>query len=188
MDVDSAQEIGEDKAKQKDEQDEDKADKDKKEKPPSHKALIAKMENLSLAEKETQRRIEKLSLILSGNKTIYLHLQFLMRNDHSDLLILKQTKDAVRVSICHTATVIANGFMHSGTTHDSFLRDNLEWLSRATNWAKLSATASLGVIHRGHETGSLALMQSYLPQVREEHQRIAKRPLNLVLSLTGLCQ
>ena len=31
-------------------------------------------------------------------------------------------KDAVRVSICHTATVIANGFMHSGTTHDQFLR------------------------------------------------------------------
>ena len=61
-------------------------------------------------------------------------LQFLIRNDKSDLLILKQTKDAVRVSICHTGTVIANGYMHCGTTHDSFLLDNLEWLSRATNW------------------------------------------------------
>merc|ERR1712168_1083978 len=54
--------------------------------------------------------------------------------------------------------------MHSGTTHDQFLRDNLEWLSRATNWAKLSATATLGVIHRGHEKESLSLMQSYLPK------------------------
>ena len=45
-----------------------------------------------------------------------------MRNDKTDPLILKGTKDAVRVSICHTATVIANGFMHCGTTHDSFLR------------------------------------------------------------------
>jgi 26S proteasome regulatory subunit N2 len=62
--------------------------------------------------------------------------QFLIRNDKSDLLILKQTKDAVRVSICHTGTVIANGFMHCGTTHDSFLLDNLEWLSRATNWCE----------------------------------------------------
>ena len=35
----------------------------------------------------------------------------------------------------------------------------MDWLSRATNWAKLSATASLGVIHRGHEKDSLALMQ-----------------------------
>lgn len=109
-------------------------------------------------------RVEKLSTILSGEKPIYLHLQFLIRNDHTDPLILKNTKDAVRVSICHTATVISNGFMHSGTTHDQFLHDNLDWLSRATNWAKLSATATLGVIHRGHEKESLSLIQSYLPK------------------------
>jgi hypothetical protein len=36
-----------------------------------------------------------------------------------------------------------------GTSVDTFLRENLEWLSRATNWAKFSATAGLGVIHRG---------------------------------------
>ena len=46
----------------------------------------------------------------------------------------------------------------------SYFRDNLEWLARATNWAKLTATASLGVIHRGHEQEALALMQSYLPR------------------------
>jgi hypothetical protein len=40
----------------------------------------------------------------------------------------------------------------------------LEWLARATNWAKLTATASLGVIHRGHEHEALLLMQSYLPK------------------------
>jgi len=40
--------------------------------------------------------------------------------------------------------------MHSGTTVDAFLRENLDWLGRATNWAKFSATAGLGVIHRGH--------------------------------------
>lgn len=43
-------------------------------------------------------------------------------------------------------------------------RENLEWLARATNWAKLTATASLGVVHRGHETDALTLMQSYLPK------------------------
>ncbi len=31
--------------------------------------------------------------------------------------------------------------MHCGTTVDTFLRDNLEWLKKATNWAKFSATA-----------------------------------------------
>lgn len=131
---------------------------------PKEEVAEIKKEDLSEPEQQRQGKLEKLSMILSGEKTIYLHLQFLMRSDHSDQLILKQTKAAVRVSICHTATVIANGFMHSGTTHDSFLRDNLEWLGNATNWAKLSATASLGVIHRGHENESLALMQSYLPK------------------------
>merc|ERR1719150_660604 len=113
---------------------------------------------------ELNTKIDKLVSILNGESPIYLNLQFLIRNDRTDPLILKQTKDAVRVSICHTATVIANGLMHSGTTHDQFLRDNLDWLSRATNWAKLSATASLGAIHRGHENESLKLMQSYLPK------------------------
>ena len=54
--------------------------------------------------------------------------------------------------------------MHCGTTCDSFLRDNLDWLSRATNWAKFTATASLGVIHRGHEKEALSLMSTYLPK------------------------
>ena len=54
--------------------------------------------------------------------------------------------------------------MSAGTTSDAFLRDNLEWLSRATNWAKFSATATLGVIHKGHVKQALQLLQPYLPQ------------------------
>lgn len=122
------------------------------------------IDSLTAAEKSHQQNIEKLIQILSGEVSIDLQLQFLIRSNHADLQILRATKEAVRVSICHTATVIANAFMHSGTTSDQFLRDNLEWLARATNWAKLTATASLGVIHRGHEADSLALMQSYLPK------------------------
>ena len=44
-------------------------------------------------------------------------------------------------------------------------RDNLDWLAKATNWAKFTATASIGVIHQGHETNALKLMSSYLPKV-----------------------
>ncbi|XKL67270.1 hypothetical protein PGB90_010690 [Kerria lacca] len=123
-----------------------------------------RVENLSVEEKIQQDHIQKLTSILSGEQSIELHLQFLIRSNKTDMLILKNTKDAIRVSVCHTATVIANGFMHAGTTSDQFLRDNLEWLSRATNWAKLTATASLGVIHHGHEHEALSLMQSYLPR------------------------
>ena len=43
-------------------------------------------------------------------------------------------------------------------------RDNLEWLARATNWAKFTAAASLGVIHKGHIKEALNLMSAYLPK------------------------
>uniref|UniRef100_A0A452GVC0 26S proteasome non-ATPase regulatory subunit 1 n=1 Tax=Gopherus agassizii TaxID=38772 RepID=A0A452GVC0_9SAUR len=113
---------------------------------------------------EPKDQISKMIKILSGEMAIELHLQFLIRNNNTDLMILKNTKDAVRNSVCHTATVIANSFMHCGTTSDQFLRDNLEWLARATNWAKFTATASLGVIHKGHEKEALQLMATYLPK------------------------
>ncbi|KAL8534546.1 hypothetical protein ACS0TY_010527 [Phlomoides rotata] len=44
------------------------------------------------------------------------------------------------------------------------LANLLYWLSRATNWAKFSATAGLGVIHRGHLQQGRSLMAPYLPQ------------------------
>lgn len=115
-------------------------------------------------EKTLADRMKKLHTILGGEVTIGLHLQFLIRNNKTDTLILKNTKEAVRNSVCHSSTVIANSFMHCGTTCDQFLRDNLEWLARATNWAKFSATASLGVIHKGHEKEALNLMSTYLPK------------------------
>lgn len=50
-------------------------------------------------------------------------------------------------SVCHSATVFANSLMHCGTTVDAFLRENLEWLKKATNWAKFSATAGAPLAH-----------------------------------------
>lgn len=131
---------------------------------PAADADAGKVEDLSDNDKVIQDRFTKLHAILGGEKTIALHLQFLIRNNKSDMLILKNTKDAVRNSVCHNATVIANSFMNCGTTCDQFLRDNLEWLGRATNWAKFTAIASLGAIHRGHEKEALNLMSTYLPK------------------------
>lgn len=120
---------------------------------------------LSPAEKTRQDRLGKLAVILHGETTIELQLQFLIRKNHVDPLILRYTRDAVRNSICHSATVISNGLMHYGTTSDTFLRENLEWLGRAVNWAKFTATASLGVIHHGHEKDALHLLAPYLPKI-----------------------
>jgi 26S proteasome regulatory subunit N2 len=38
-------------------------------------------------------------------------------------------------------------------------------LGRATHWAKFTATASIGVIHKGHRKESMKLLGSYLPTI-----------------------
>ncbi|KAJ2489919.1 proteasome regulatory particle base subunit, partial [Coemansia sp. RSA 2052] len=82
------------------------------------------------------------------------------------MLILNHTCKLMdsRLSLAHSAVTFANAFMHAGTTVDNFLRDNLEWLSRASNWSKFSATAALGVIHHGHVRHGFNLLQPYLPE------------------------
>ncbi|KAI9248920.1 armadillo-type protein [Sporodiniella umbellata] len=109
--------------------------------------------------------IKKIKSILTGQESIRLHLEFLYRNNHTDLLILKNTKNALesRNSVYHSAVTFANAFMQAGTTSDEFLRQNLDWLSRATNWSKFSATAALGVIHKGQLAESMNLLTPYLP-------------------------
>ena len=96
------------------------------------------------------QRHQKLHGILTGSTPIQLYLEFLYTHNHADVQILRNMKGAVeaRNSVCHSAVIFANATMHSGTTVDTFLRENLDWLGRATNWAKFNATAGLGVIHR----------------------------------------
>lgn len=109
--------------------------------------------------------LDKIHNILSGEMAIKLYLEFLYRNNKTDLLILTSTKAALdsRNSAHHASITFANAFQNAGTTSDAFLRSNLEWLSRATNWTKFSATAALGVIHKGHLSQSTALLAPYLP-------------------------
>lgn len=104
--------------------------------------------------------------ILDGMKSIQLDLEFLYRNNKADISILNKIRDSLeaRNSIFHTAVTLSNAFMHAGTTHDKFFRDNLEWLGKAVNWSKFTATAALGVIHRGNLTQGQKLLQPYLPR------------------------
>ncbi|EEY20990.1 26S proteasome non-ATPase regulatory subunit 1 [Verticillium alfalfae VaMs.102] len=104
--------------------------------------------------------------ILDGSKTIRLNLEFLYRNNRTDLSILNKVRDSLegRNSIFHTAVTFCNAFMNQGTTNDKFFRDNLDWLGKAVNWSKFTATAALGVIHRGNLTQSRKLLEPYLPQ------------------------
>lgn len=116
---------------------------------------------------EGQRKIYgSVRHILRGTKSIELNLEFLFRNNHTDIGILNRVKDSLeaRNSIFHTAVTFSNAFMNAGTTSDVFFRNNLEWLGKAVNWSKFTATAALGVIHRGNLGQGMKLLDPYLPR------------------------
>ncbi|KAK4159427.1 armadillo-type protein [Cladorrhinum sp. PSN259] len=115
---------------------------------------------------ETAKVYRNIRSILDGSKAIKLNLEFLYRNNHTDLSILNKVRDSLegRNSIFHTAVTFCNAFMNAGTTNDKFFRDNLEWLGKAVNWSKFTATAALGVIHRGNLSQSRKLLEPYLPK------------------------
>ncbi|KAF2501035.1 26S proteasome regulatory complex, non-ATPase subcomplex, Rpn2/Psmd1 subunit [Lophium mytilinum] len=120
----------------------------------------------NVASEEDQKAFTSVRHILRGTKSIELNLEFLYRNNHADRNILNKVRDSLeaRNSIFHTGVTFANAFMNSGTTNDSFFRENLEWLGKAVNWSKFTATAALGVIHRGNITQGQKLLEPYLPK------------------------
>ncbi|OMH78592.1 26S proteasome non-ATPase regulatory subunit 1 [Zancudomyces culisetae] len=121
-----------------------------------------------LGKEGENEKISKLVNILSGEARRKLWLEMLFSNNNADLGQLKEISTHLdsRNSAYHSCLSICNAYMHAGTTVDEFLRKNLEWLSRANNWSKFTATAALGVIHKGQTDRGMDLMQPYLPQDR----------------------
>ena len=115
---------------------------------------------------EEKKGFTSVKSILRGTKSIELNLEFLFRSSRSDKAILNKIRDSLeaRNSIFHTSVTFANAFMNAGTTIDTFFRDNLEWLGKALNWSKFTATAALGVIHRGNLGQGKKLLEPYLPR------------------------
>jgi 26S proteasome regulatory subunit N2 len=115
---------------------------------------------------EVADRIKQLKAILSGEMPINMYLHFLYGHNASDLNILKNIKEKleVRNTVTHNALIMAQAIMNAGTTVDTFWRDNVEWVGQAQNWAKFTATASCGVIHKGHIDQSLKVLEPYLPK------------------------
>ena len=130
---------------------------------PSVSKIGRKFESVKPESKEAAQSIQK---ILDGENSIRLNLEFLHRANHADMAILNKIKDSLeaRNSIYHTAVTLSSAFMHAKTTNDKFFRDNLEWLGKAVNWSKFTATAALGVIHQGNLTQGQRLLAPYMPK------------------------
>lgn len=107
----------------------------------------------------------KCKKILSGIPTCDLDITFLSNNNKTDINIITATKKALdgRNSLYHSAVTFSSAFMYSGTTDDSFYRSNLDWLGKANNWSKFSATAAFGAIHKGNLAQGKAILDPYLP-------------------------
>jgi 26S proteasome regulatory subunit N2 len=127
--------------------------------------VVSRTKEKSLSE-EQQKAFSSVRHILRGTKSIELNLEFLYRNNHTDKAVLNKIRDSLeaRNSIFHTGVTFANAFMNAGTTNDTFFRENLDWLGKAVNWSKFTATAALGVIHRGNITQGQKLLEPYLPK------------------------
>lgn len=127
--------------------------------------VVSRTKEKPLSE-EQNKAFASVRHILRGTKSIELNLEFLYRNNHTDKAVLNKIRDSLeaRNSIFHTGVTFANAFMNAGTTNDTFFRENLDWLGKAVNWSKFTATAALGVIHRGNITQGQKLLEPYLPK------------------------
>ena len=107
----------------------------------------------------------KLFKIMNGKLSEELNTLFLSINNHSDPLIISNIKTGAdtKNSIIHEAVIISNSLLQAGTTNQSFLVDNLEWVAKASHWSNFTSVASLGVIHRGNHTKAMEILRPYLP-------------------------
>ena len=116
--------------------------------------------NLNLGEK-----IENLEKILTGEISREIVLKTLKKFNHFDLKSQEELMKSVEKggSIENLGVILTNSFSNSHTGNDEFIKKNMAFVTKATNWARFVATASLGVINMGNIKNSRTVMRDYLP-------------------------
>ena len=86
-------------------------------------------------------RWSQVSRVLTGGFSSELALSFLHKQSQADRLIMENLKKSLeergsggRSSLLHNAAVMTHAYLYAGTTNDSFLRDYLDWMKKASNW------------------------------------------------------
>ena len=94
-----------------------------------------------LTSEENTDRWSQVSRVLTGGFSSELALSFLHKQSHADRLIMENLKKSLeergsggRSSLLHNAAVMTHAYLYAGTTNDSFLRDYLDWMKKASNW------------------------------------------------------
>jgi 26S proteasome regulatory subunit N2 len=83
------------------------------------------------SEQVIRERLTQITSILKGEIRDRLYLQFLKKNNHTDVSIINTIKKVIgpKSSILHGATIWSNAMMNAYTTNDTFLKDNLQWVA-----------------------------------------------------------
>ena len=113
-----------------------------------------------------QENLAMLLPLLEGRLQTQFLLEFSSRNNHMDSAVFMATRSylSVKSSLHHSAFAVAQGISACGTTSDNVYRNSIDFISHATNWAKFTSTAALGVIHKGQTPRTmLDILSSYLP-------------------------
>lgn len=133
--------------------------------------LISKFPVINLSDTDDKgRKIEqvikpKLFKVLNGKLSEELNSLFLTNRNKTDNQVILNLKTGIdsKNSIVHESVIISNAIFQAGTTNQSFLVDNLEWISKASHWSKFTSVASLGVIHRGNHSKAMEILKPYFP-------------------------
>jgi len=112
-----------------------------------------------------QEKLQTMNDILEGNVQTRINNLVLKHFNKSDANLTKNLIKSVEKSgaVCHLGVIISNSILNSHTRNDIFLKENLEWVSKTTNWARFTAISSLGAIHMGNKQDGKAIISPYMP-------------------------
>ena len=134
---------------------------------PSYLRLLTKTIRTIDSEKKLNlgEKLENLEKILTGEISREITLKALKKFNHFDLKSQEELMKSVEKgsNIENLGVILTNSFSNSHTGNDEFIKKNMAFVSKATNWARFVATASLGVINMGNVKNSRGIMRAYLP-------------------------
>jgi hypothetical protein len=90
--------------------------------------------------------------ILTGGFVGELILSFRHRHSQADMKMMETLKlqledrssGSHRNSILHTTTIVTHAYLYAGTTNDTFLRNHLDWMKKASHWSVIFGLDGIG--------------------------------------------
>ena len=110
-------------------------------------------------------KLDNLENILNGGIPNEIILKTLKKANHFDYKYQEKLMKSVEKggNIENLGVILTNSFSNSFTGNDEFIKKNMAFVSKASNWARFIATSSLGVINMGNGKKSREIMKDYLP-------------------------